>query len=104
MVEGHQGSLVCSSCLTLAYLHVHAGPTGEGEGAADPAGPTCRMCLEARPGSRWESPLDATAVICRRCVRQSTVMLERDEECGWKRPQMGGVVVADDDEDEDGKH
>ncbi|MBL8757039.1 MAG: hypothetical protein JNK35_01265 [Phycisphaerae bacterium] len=99
MVEGHQGSLICSACLSVAYLHVH-GPQTAGLGAESPA-IACRMCLETRSGPRWASPLDPEAVACKRCIRQSAGVLERDPEYAWRRPDglNGGDSSAEQAED-----
>ncbi len=82
MVEGHQGSLICSRCLSAAYAEiVHARG-----GAPLPPDATCAMCLEHRSEPCWNSPLAEAARICTRCIKQSAGTLEHDEESGWKRP------------------
>jgi hypothetical protein len=87
MVEGHQGSLVCSKCLSLAYMDVvHLG------GGHEQAGLKCTMCLEERKDAQWSSPAFGESRICRRCIKQSATVLEKDEEAGWKRPVGGGGV------------
>jgi hypothetical protein len=84
MVEGHQGSLVCGKCLALAYADlVLAG------GGHEHSGLKCTMCLEERAGEQWASPAYPDARICRRCIKQSATVLEKDEESGWKRPGAG---------------
>lgn len=114
MVEGHQGSLICSACLSVAYVHVHAAeaPAAQQKRAGDSPetpGPVCRMCLESRPGPRWSSPLDAAAIACKRCIRQAAGVLERDPDYGWRRPgspnggdptgEGGGGGGGDEDEE-----
>ncbi|MGD9692509.1 MAG: hypothetical protein AB7G17_10850 [Phycisphaerales bacterium] len=83
MVEGHQGSLICGKCLSVAYSEVgrteDAGSSGEGG--------KCVMCLEEKEGPLWRSVMDEGKAICRRCVRQSAGMLEKDGETGWERPR-----------------
>jgi hypothetical protein len=82
MVEGHRGSLVCSSCLTVAYAEV----VNAGVSTAPPGGATCTMCLEARKDPHWQSPTRPDEFICLRCIKQSARVLEKDAESGWKRP------------------
>ncbi len=82
MVEGHRGSLICARCLALAFdeLWNRAG------GIDLPAEPeSCAMCLERRAERHWASPARGV-LICRRCVKQSVVMLERDPEARFTRP------------------
>jgi hypothetical protein len=83
MVEGHQGSLICGKCLTIAYLDVDPGVRS----ASLPAGATCTMCLEEREEAMWQSPMHPQAFICRRCVKQAAGALSKDKESGWKRPE-----------------
>ncbi len=91
MVEGHQGHTVCGKCLRVAYMAT-VGEGGVGSPAAPPqgdhapAGYTCAMCLEQRDDPAWQSPAYPEAVICRRCVKMSAGVLERDPDYGWKRP------------------
>jgi hypothetical protein len=92
MVEGHRGSLICAKCLNLAYdlLWNHAPVAGKkAEVPHDqrmPGGLTCRMCLESREEPCWHSPVVDESWICKRCAKQSVVMLERDPEVNYKRP------------------
>ena len=94
MLEGHQGSCVCESCLTAAFKSVVLD-----RAATSPAEYTCRMCLEGdddraslnragEPG--WTSPTFADAVICRRCIKLGAGALHKDADHDWSRP------VADD--------
>lgn len=106
MVEGHQGSLICGDCLTLAYRaavlaakdapgndgdqeidEAQAGVAGEA-GAANPAGAAakCALCLEHRAGPRWASPGHPESVVCARCIKQSAGTLAKDKDWGWQRP------------------
>lgn len=85
MVEGHRGSLVCAACLSLAFDELWNRPGGAVP-PGDAATPACRMCLETRNEPHWTSPIDPHARICRRCAKQSVVMLERDPESGFTRP------------------
>lgn len=77
MVEGHQGSLICSSCLGLACV-----------GQDVPVQPyRCVMCLrEGLNEPCWSSPLAEGVLICRECVEKSASVLEGDPEYSWKRP------------------
>ncbi|HVZ93108.1 MAG TPA: hypothetical protein VG797_01215 [Phycisphaerales bacterium] len=81
MVEGHQGSLICGKCLTVAYAEIvnQAKPSA-------PEGYTCIMCLEERPDPGWRSPLHDEAMICARCIRQAAGALVKDKDSGWKKP------------------
>ena len=109
MVEGHRGSLACARCLTLAFdelwnrqeetgagnsaqqeddnTHPQPPPSGRGlEERHPPVGTPCVMCLEQRDEPHWHSPVREDAWMCKRCAKQSVVMLERDPEAGFKRP------------------
>jgi hypothetical protein len=81
MVEGHQGSLICSSCLSTAYTDVVLA-----DGGTQLAGGMCTLCLEQRDDPQWQSPLFEEARICRRCIKQSAGTLEHDPDHAWKRP------------------
>lgn len=82
LVEGHQGSLICGSCLTIAYrcvvLH---------QGEAVGPGLRCTLCLEEREQSEWQSPVRDEAIACERCIRQASQSMEKDEDIGWSRPR-----------------
>lgn len=107
MVEGHRGSLVCAKCLNLAFdLLWNRAPAWDGKGPppptppdlAMPEGALCRMCLEHREEPSWQSPMEVGeenpelaeqsggAWLCKRCAKQSVVMLERDPELKYTRP------------------
>ncbi len=79
MMEGHQGSLICGNCLTVAYTECVLGKVGE------PG--KCVMCLEDRDEACWRSPVREEGVICRRCARQSATGLERDPDSAWVKPK-----------------
>ena len=89
MVEGHQGSCICGSCLTVAYTELAL--LNE---APAPAGYTCRLCLEQRDDPGWPSPVDETAVICRRCAKQSAGVLHKSKDYDWTKPR---VPTSDDE-------
>lgn len=109
MVEGHKGSLVCGSCLRVAYAEAllsKQGVMGQ-RGPVYPSageGPWCAMCLERRSELYWASPIHEEALICSRCIRQSATTLSRDADSGWSKPV--GVVEPspDDDDDEHDDH
>lgn len=89
MIEGHRGSLVCGKCLAIAFDELWNRAAGEDlpkdlgpEGSL----PTCAMCLESRAEKHWHSPARDAAWLCKRCTKQSVVMLERDPESGFTRP------------------
>jgi hypothetical protein len=83
MVEGHQGSLVCGPCLALAY----AGVVNLNRGETLAGGERCALCLESRAEPHWRSPAFPESILCRRCIRQSAGVLERDADAGWARPK-----------------
>ncbi len=82
MVEGHRGSLICGQCLTISFAALWYAESGE----PAPESEVCMMCLSENGDPVWRSPVKEAKFICKRCTKQSAVMLERDEECGWKRP------------------
>ena len=72
MVEGHHGSIVCGSCLTVACAEVIVA------GADDRIdGYKCTMCLENRPDAAWRSPAHDDAFICRRCIELAAGQLAK---------------------------
>jgi len=86
MVEGHQGSLICSVCLKTALAQAVLADAGMTAEARLPA--KCTMCLETRGhiNRYWQSPAQVDACICERCLLQSADTLESDVESGWRRP------------------
>lgn len=82
MIEGHQGSLVCSRCLSIAYADVvlHGG-------GHELTGQKCTMCLEEREQPQWQSPVLEQNRICLRCIRQGATAMEKDAESGWTKPK-----------------
>jgi formylmethanofuran dehydrogenase subunit E len=86
MVEGHHGSLVCGPCLTAAFRTTWL---AGGTPPVNSEGEECRLCLERRDEPHWRGATGGLA--CRRCVKMSVVMLERDverpESERWKRPE-----------------
>lgn len=98
MVEGHQGSCICGDCLREAYRAVVLGTAG-GSGPA-----RCALCLEDREDPSWApgpggphpdtstgaaAPSTGAAAprACRRCVKQSAAVLQKDRDLGWRRPE-----------------
>jgi hypothetical protein len=82
LVEGHQGSLICGNCLTIAYTDVvHMGLDGA------PSGATCTLCLEERDDPMWASPVREGASVCRRCLRQGGTKLHKDPDWPWTKPE-----------------
>ena len=88
MVEGHQGSLICGDALRIAFTEVVLlGNDTKPEGAK------CVMCLEVRDDPGWQSPMpvgphEDGAIICRRCIRQSSTRLAKDPDWGWTKPTL----------------
>ncbi len=81
MIEGHEGRLICSNCLALAYTTLAITDTGE-----PPTGWTCTMCLEERKQPGWRSPARDEAIVCLRCVKQAATQLDKDPDFEWKKP------------------
>lgn len=83
MVEGHRGSLICGSCLSIAYtelVHLTSGCVPDRKDA-------CLLCLEnGRDELHWASPIDETVIACRRCIKQSAGVLHKDPDSPWKKP------------------
>lgn len=80
MVEGHQGSCICGDCLADAYRALALAEPAAGAAAK------CVLCLEQREEPTW-SPTGAEAPrACRRCVRQSAAVLQKDGTGGWRKP------------------
>ncbi len=86
MVEGHRGSVICGHCLSLAYVAIGQTEHADAVKSAAAQSAQCRLCLETKPEAMWIGPIDLAAHACRRCVRQSAGMLEKDAESGWTRP------------------
>lgn len=82
MIEGHQGSIICADCMTIAFTDMAAG-----ENLA-PDGYTCTTCLEQRDQIGWRSPKFEEALICKRCLKQAATRLEKDEDFTWTRPAV----------------
>lgn len=96
MVEGHQGSLICSGCLTAAFVEVI---NSKGGVARSDDHEKCTMCLETRDDPHWRSPMFETALICRRCIRQSAQAMSKDPDSNWKRPAPPPGAIADAEDD-----
>jgi hypothetical protein len=90
MVEGHRGSLICTRCLTSAYIDVVHNAQGDNLRKTK-----CAMCLNEADEPQWQSPMFEESHICRRCIKQSTVMFERDPESNWKRPEKPGIATKE---------
>lgn len=82
MVEGHQGSCICSDCLGSSYrtLALEKGSTA-------PAGSKCTLCLENRPAPLWMSPVNPGTIACLRCIKQSAAVLQKDPDYKWRKPE-----------------
>jgi len=81
VIEGHERSIVCGPCLTIAYRLVMLGKSGNA-----PEGYKCVMCLEKRPDQAWQSPAYPEACICKRCINQAAATLSKDKDYGWQKP------------------
>lgn len=82
MIEGHQGSLICGRCLTVAYTEAVLNDTG-----STPEGAKCTLCLEHREEPAWQSPTHEEAVACRRCLKQGAGRLHKDPDWDWTKPE-----------------
>ncbi len=83
MVEGHRGALICSQCLSIAFMELVYLDSGYTPGPRE----TCRLCLETqREGLHWQSPVDGSVIACKRCVKQSAGVLHKDPDNAWKKP------------------
>ncbi|MHC4447480.1 MAG: hypothetical protein ACYSXF_06840 [Planctomycetota bacterium] len=90
MLEGHHGSCVCGTCLTLAYRQAIL----NGDRTA-PADFKCPMCLESKADREalgrsaeggWRSPVHQEAVICERCIKLAAGALHKSKDWGWTKP------------------
>ena len=79
-IEGHQGSIVCGECLSLAFASLVLNKEGQQVELK------CRMCLETREGQSWSSEFDNEATICLRCIKQAATALEKSKHWEWSRP------------------
>lgn len=83
MVEGHRGSLICGSCLSIAYTELVHLDSGYAPGERE----ACVLCLETgRPELHWASPVNDKTIACRRCIKQSAGVLHKDPDSPWKKP------------------
>lgn len=82
MVEGHQGSLICRECLDEAFERVWL----LDQGVPVPDGKTCILCLADNGDPAFEGTRAPGVYACKRCIKQSVVMLERDPDYGYVRP------------------
>lgn len=80
-IEGHQGSIVCGSCLTMAYKELVLANNKEHQTEEK-----CRMCLEHRDDPVWLGIIEPNAPICRRCVKQSAGALTKSKHWDWSKP------------------
>lgn len=84
MVEGHRGSLICSNCLSIAYSEV----VYLDQGAPVDKDEACLLCLEnGRTDPHWRSPIYEQAVVCKRCLKQSAGVLNKDPDIDWQKPR-----------------
>lgn len=79
MVEGHRGSLICGSCLSVAYAQVDALADSLAEEE------TCVLCLEAKDEPVWRSPASDVAA-CAVCIKRSAGILQNDPDTSWSKP------------------
>lgn len=79
-VEGHQGSIVCGNCLTVAYTELVLAEAGA------PTEETCRMCLEHRDDPVWAGVVEPVASICKRCAKQASAVLNKSKQWEWAKP------------------
>ena len=71
---------------------------------AAPDAYTCPLCLENRedraslgrddkPG--WASPAYPESVLCHRCIKQASGVLQNDKDFGWRKPDRPSPDTAD---------
>ncbi|MEE2912484.1 MAG: hypothetical protein VX436_01625 [Planctomycetota bacterium] len=80
-VEGHQGSIICGGCLEQAYQKIMLL-----EFDTESPEKECRMCLEIRNESSWTSDTDPSAIICLRCIKQASAVLQKSKHWNWVKP------------------
>lgn len=96
MIEGHHGSHLCGECLSLAFQTV----VHDGKDDSVPGRP-CTMCLEEREDESWRSAEFPDALLCRRCIKQSSTALEKDKDYTWRRPVGSGRPLSPEIENDD---
>lgn len=79
-VEGHHGSIICGSCLSVAWVEL----VNLGGGTEGPA--QCALCLVERDGPVWTGAR-GEAFACRRCVKQSAGVLHKSTDWDWRKPE-----------------
>lgn len=84
MIEGHQGSVLCLSCLEQALANLWPSP----------APIRCTLCLREQPAgtSHWRPPspnpvANPAATVCRSCVEQAARTFDKDPDVDWKWPR-----------------
>ena len=77
-IEGHRGSVICGKCLSVAFVSIVTCEVEEQEAE-------CVMCLEKRTTQIWKG-LREEAIICRRCVKQSSGVLQKSPDYDWSKP------------------
>jgi hypothetical protein len=77
-IEGHQGSLICGNCLTIAYRSLVL------ERQDLPSAP-CRLCLETRDDPAWKG-ICVEGSACRRCIKQAAGALHKSKDWDWVKP------------------
>ena len=74
MSEGHQGSVICLSCLQKALVEM--------TGSTTPY--ACTLCrLEEMSLPRWKGKRPQ-ATACRDCIHQAAGIFSKDEDVKWK--------------------
>jgi hypothetical protein len=46
----------------------------------------CTLCKQHQETLHWQSPVFDEAIACARCIKQSSRVLQKDIESGWKIP------------------
>ena len=70
----------------LARLAATEGVAADAGGAGGSGHGACRLCREERDERSWSGALPG-ARVCRRCVRQSAAVLQKDPDLGWRKPE-----------------
>jgi len=83
MVEGHRGSLICAHCLTTAYQQVVNANAGTMLAERE----VCLLCLAPTSEPVWASDAYPQSKACRKCIKQSAGVLQKDPTSNWTKPK-----------------
>ncbi len=80
-IEGHQGSVICGKCLSIANLELQ-----QNNAPNIPDKIKCTLCLEVRQqeSTGWNSPVNEKAWVCTGCVNLAIETIEKDPDITWE--------------------